>query len=131
MAVERKSLGFLSGSLILALLLALVPPANAEYPAALEERVQSVLLASAATLAPGIVLHTWLLSPEEALVELTMPASPSGDPRSDAVELIRARNRISEQVSLSFPGVNLSELSTFRIAPRRERGLMAMNPSQQ
>lgn len=104
--------------LILSVLLVLAQPAPAaEYPETTEGLIQDGVGRVLSNLEYGTSFRACLLSEDELLLEVTLRSPLISEPARDAAILMKAREAVSELMREEYPGIVVSDLSTFRLKP--------------
>jgi hypothetical protein len=104
--------------LILGALLVLTPPALAgEYPETMEGLIHDEIGRVLSSLEYGTSFRACLLSEEELLLEVTLRSPLISEPARDAAILMKAREAVSVLMREEYPGIAVSDLSTFRLKP--------------
>lgn len=105
-------------NLILGAALVLAGPALAgDYPETMEGQIHDGVGRVLSNLEYGTTFRACLLSEDELLLEVTLRSPLISEPARDAAILMKAREAVSELMREEYPGIAVSDLSTFRLKP--------------
>ncbi len=121
-----KATQFVSRLTLVILLFANATWARADCPEAVESRLRAQLARILSSSDRETSFRACLLTEDEALIEVRVTAGAGGELTSDSEAVQRVRSQVVAILGAQFPDVSLSELSSFRLAPRPPPLLFAL-----